>query len=132
MGPRRAGVEQLARKIGQIFAAQPVDRRELEGIDLSQIEVIVPVMVAQDSAVSSFFTIPWLAKAFRDAMRKQGLTRQVVLTSLLVVHIEELEALCTFGRAGKLVLRECFLFGGKKGNPRQGRYFVFEDILLNS
>jgi hypothetical protein len=125
-----AGVEQLARKIGQIFAAKPADRRELEGIDLSQIEVIVPVMVAQDSAVASFFTIPWLAKTFRDAMRKQGLTRQVVLTSLLVVHIEELEDLCTFGRAGKLALSECFLFGGKKGDPRQGHYFVFDDILL--
>jgi hypothetical protein len=125
-----AGVEQLARKIGQIFAAKPADRREPEGIDLSQIEVIVPVMVAHDSAVSSFFTIPWLAKTFRDAMRKQSLTRRVILTSLLVAHIEELENLCTFGRAGKLVLSECFLFGGKKGDPRQGHYFVFEDILL--
>jgi hypothetical protein len=125
-----AGVEQLARKIGQIFAGRPADRRDLEGIDLSQIEVIVPVMVAQDSAVSSFFTIPWLAKTFRDAMRKQRLTRQVVLTSLLVIHIEELENLCAFGRAGKLALGECFLFGGKKGDPRQGHYFVFDDILL--
>lgn len=87
-------------------------------------------MVAQDSAVSSFFTIPWLARTFHDAMRKQSLIRQAVLTSLLVVHIEELENLCAFGRAGKLALSDCFLFGGKKGDPRQGHYFVFEDILL--
>jgi hypothetical protein len=124
-----AGVEQLARKIGQVFSARPADRRELEGIDLSQVDVIVPVMVAQDSAVSSFFTIPWLAKTFRDAMRKRILMRKVVWTSLLVVHVEELENLCTFGRAGKLALSECFLFGGKKGDPRQGHYFVFDDIL---
>jgi hypothetical protein len=124
-----AGLEQLVRKISQVFAAHKNDQRELEGIDLSQIDIVVPVLVVQDNFVSSFLTVPWLAKSFRDLMRKKTLNHKVVLTSLLVLHVEDVENLHTYVKAGDFSLGECLIQAGKKGDPGPGRLFAFADLL---
>jgi hypothetical protein len=64
-----AGVEQLARKIGQVFAADQKERRMLATADLSDVKIVVPALVVQDGFVSSFFTVPWLAKRFRSVLK---------------------------------------------------------------
>jgi hypothetical protein len=124
-----AGLEQLVRKISQVFAAHENGQRELEGIDLSQIDVVVPVLVVQDNFVSSFLTVPWLAKSFRDSMRKKALNHKVVLTSLLALHVEDVENLHTYVKAGDFSLGECLIQAGKNGDPRPGRLFAFADLL---
>jgi hypothetical protein len=125
-----AGVEQLARKIGHVFAAKKEDERELEGIDLSQVKIVVPVLVVQDNFASSRLTTPWLAKAFRDLMRKQSLSRRIVVVSLLVLHVEDIESLQTYMQSGNFRLGDCFLFAGKRGDPGLFQpVFQFSDIF---
>ncbi len=125
-----AGVEQLARKISQVFAANPKERRVLEGIDLALIDIIVPVLVVQDNFVSSMFTVPWLAKSFRDLMRKKSIDRRVVWTSLLVLHVADVESIQTYIKAGNFSVGECLLYAGKCGDPGSAqRLFEFSDLF---
>jgi hypothetical protein len=124
-----AGLEQLTRKIAQVFAGDKKEQRYLENIDLSLVDIVVPVLVVQDNFVSSIFTLPWLAKTFRDAMRKKSLNRRVVLTSLLVLHVEDVENVHTYVKAGDFSLAECLLYAGKKGDPGPSRLFAFADLL---
>jgi hypothetical protein len=125
-----AGVEQLARKIGQVFARDKRVRRELEGIDVSGVDIVVPVLVVQDNFASSFLTVPWLAKSFRDLMRKTAvLDRRVVWTSLLVLHAEDVEKLSTYVKARVFSLSECLLDCSKMGDPGPGRLFSFDQLL---
>jgi hypothetical protein len=112
-----AGVEQLARKIAYLFASKPAERRKLEGIDISPVDIIVPALVVQDDFVSSRFTLPWLASTFRSLMRKKSLDKRVVLTSLLVLHIEDVESIETYKKTGDFSLAECLLYAGKCGDP---------------
>jgi len=123
-----AGVEQLARKISQVFAATPKERRELEGIDLSPIDIVVPVLVVQDNFVSSMFTVPWLARSFRDLMRKKSINPKIVWTSLLVLHVEDVESIQTYIKKGDFSVGECLLYAGKCGDPGSGQgLFEFSD-----
>jgi len=125
-----AGVEQLARKISQVFATKMEERRELEGIDLSSIDIVVPVLVVQDNFVSSMLTIPWLAKSFRDLMRKKSINHKVVLTSLLVLHVEDVESIQTYIKTGNFSLGECLLYAGKCGDPGPPQHlFQFSDLF---
>lgn len=125
-----AGVEQLARKIGQLFGASVKEQRKLENIDLSNTTIVIPVLVVQDGFVSSLFTVPWLAKSFRDLMRKENLRRTVIWTSLLVLHVEDVEKLRSYNQAVKLSLAECLLFASKMGDPGpEQRIFAFADTL---
>jgi hypothetical protein len=124
-----AGVEQLVRKISQVFARKPAERRELDGIDLSPIDIIVPVLVVQDNFVSSMLTLPWLAKSFRDSMRKKSVDPRVVLTSLLVLHVEDVESIQTYIKTGHFSVGECLLHAGKRGDPGSTRLFDFSDLF---
>jgi hypothetical protein len=125
-----AGVEQLARKISQVFAANPKERRELEGIDLSPVDIVVPVLVIQDNFVSSMFTVPWLARSFRDSMRKKSINHKVVWTSLLVLHVEDVESIQTYIKNGDFSVGECLLYAGKCGDPGSGQgLFEFSDLF---
>lgn len=112
-----AGVEQLVRKISHVFAAKQAERRELEGVDLSSIDIVVPIMVVQDNFVSSIFVVPWLAKLFRDTIRMKPLVKKVVVTSLLVLHVEDVESIQAYSKTGQFSIGECLLYAGKCGDP---------------
>ncbi len=125
-----AGVEQLVRKISQVFAAKAAERRALEGIDLAPIDIVVPVLVVQDNFVSSMFTLPWLAKTFRDLIRKKSINHKIVLTSLLVLHVEDVESIGTYIKTGGFSVGECMLYAGKCGDPGSSqRLFEFADLF---
>lgn len=125
-----AGVEQLARKIGYVFAAHPAQSRELENIDVSAVRIVVPVLVVQDSFVSSMFTVPWLAKSFRDLVRKKSISNKVVLTSLLVLHVEDVESIQTYIKSGHFSVADCLLYVGKRGDPGLSQpVFDFADVF---
>lgn len=125
-----AGVEQLARKISQVFAKDPAKRRELEDIDLTDVTIVVPVLIVQENFASSMFTTPWLAKSFRDLMRKASLLRGIVITSLLVLHVEEVESMQTYIAGKPFSVSECLLHAGKCGDPgSSNRLFEFSDLF---
>src|ERR1700722_6782745 len=124
-----AGIEQLTRKIGRVFARDTKIRRQLEGVDISTIDIVIPVLVVQETFVSSFFTLPWLAKTFRDSMRKQALDRRLVVMGLLVLHVEDVERLSSYVKAGSFTLGNCLLDAAKRGDPGPNRLFTFTDLL---
>jgi hypothetical protein len=123
-----AGVEQLARKMGQIFARDEKTRRKIEGCDLTGIKIVVPVLVVQDSFVSSLLSAPWLIKSFRDLMRKTT-SINVIWPSLLVLHVEDVEKLSLYVRSRAVSLSECLLAISKLGDPSPGKLFSFEGAL---
>jgi hypothetical protein len=123
-----AGVEQLARKIGQVFAHDEKTRRTLEGCDLTGIKIVVPVLVIQDGFASSMLSAPWLIKSFRDMMRKTN-RLNVVWPSLLVLHVEDVEKLSIYVKSRAVSLSECLLAISKLGDPRPGKLFSFEGAL---
>src|SRR5260370_15603298 len=125
-----AGAEQLARKISQVFAAAPKEPHELEGIDLSPVDIVGPVLFVQDNFVSSMFTVPWLARSFRDSMRKKSINHKVVWTSLLVLHVEDVESIQTYINEGDFSVGECLLYAGKCGDPGSAQgLFEFSDLF---
>jgi len=124
-----AGVEQLSRKIGQVFARSKKVRRNVEALDLSAVEIVIPVLVVQDNFASSMLTVPWLAKSFRDLMRKVDLDRKVVWPSLLVLHVEDVEKLSIYVKSRPVSLSECLLLASKMGDPTPGRVFSFDQVL---
>jgi hypothetical protein len=131
-GTPGGGIEQLVRKISQLFDKKPDTRRQVDGIDPTQIGVVIPVMVVQEPFVASMFTAPWLSKRFRDLMRKKtgGLLRKVMWTGLVVIHIEELERLCAHVAAGHVLITECLSNRTSKGDPGSGhRIFTFWDSV---
>ncbi|MGC1966167.1 MAG: hypothetical protein WA673_06890 [Candidatus Acidiferrales bacterium] len=128
----RAGIEQLTRKISEVFAGRPSERRSVENANLTAVKTIIPVLVVQDGFVSSLFTTPWPAKTFRDQMRKiADLDRRVVLTSLLVLHVEDVETLAAYAKSGVISLTQCLADISQMGDPRPGRLFSF-DIAFRS
>jgi len=76
------------------------------------------------------FTIPWLAKSFRDLMRKKSLDKKVVLTSLLVLRVEDVESIQTYIQVGHFSVGECLLYAGKRGDPGVSQpVFQFSDLF---
>jgi hypothetical protein len=45
------------------------------------------------------------------------------------LHVEDVENLHTYIKAGDFSLGECLLQAGKKGDPGPGRLFAFADLL---
>src|SRR5712692_1262068 len=88
-----AGIEQLARKIGAVFAANPKQRRPLVGLDSSGVKIVVPVLIVQESFVSSEVTVPYLVDIFGTLKRKQQLDQSVVYTFPIILDVSELESL---------------------------------------
>jgi hypothetical protein len=125
----RAGVEQLSRKIGYVFGRNEKLRRSVEGLDSTKVKIIIPVLVVQDEFVSSPLTVPWLAKEFRDLMRKIDLSRHVLWPSLVVLHVEDVEKLGTYAKAKAVSVSECLLIAAKMGDPRPGNIFSFDQVL---
>lgn len=80
-----AGLEQLVRKIGQVFGSGSGGRRTVEGVDITGIRQIIPAVVLQDRCASSELAGPWYAHRFRDAMLKSGAGLSVSCSGVVVV-----------------------------------------------
>lgn len=124
-----AGAEQLSRKIGYVFGSDEKRKRNIESLDSAAIKIVIPVLVVQDEFVSSPLTVPWLAKVFRDLMRKTVLSPGVLWPSLVVLHVEDVEKLATYVKAKAVSLTECLMFSSKMGDPRVGNIFSFDQVL---
>ena len=104
-----AGIEQLARKIGTVFAANPKQRRPLVGLDSSEVKIVVPVLIVQESFVSSEVTVPYLVDIFGNLKRKQHLDQRVVYTAPIVLDVSEVESLKPYVTGKKLSMVECLM-----------------------
>jgi hypothetical protein len=104
-----AGIEQLVRKIGAVFAANPKRRRPLVGLDSSEAKIVVPVLIVQESFVSSEVTAPYLVEAFGSLKRKQQLDQGVSYTFPIILDVSELESLKPYVTGRKLSVVECLM-----------------------
>jgi hypothetical protein len=104
-----AGMEQLTRKIGAVFAADPKQRRPLAGLDSSKVKIVIPVLVVQESFVSSEVTVPYLIDIFGSLKRKQQLDPAVFYTFPIVLDVSELETLKPYVVGKKVRIVECLM-----------------------
>ena len=104
-----AGIEQLTRKIGAVFAANPKQRRPLVGLDSSEVKIVVPVLIVQESFVSSEVTVPYLVDIFGTLKRKQQLDQNVVYTFPIILDVSEVESVKPYVIGKKLSMVECLM-----------------------
>ena len=121
-----AGVEQLVRKIAAVFAEKPVTRRSLKGFDTSSVRVVIPVLVVQESFVSSELTASYLVDVFGTLKRKERLDPSITCTFPVVMDVSEVEALKPFLAAGKVSLIDCLMERVRMGS---GGLLSFRDFF---
>jgi hypothetical protein len=123
---RGAGVEQLIRKLGAVFAANPKQRRAITGLDTSRIETIIPVLIVQDSFVSSEITASLLTEIFATMKEKVALDRSICCTPLLVMDISDIEMLKPFLIQQTVSLVDCLT---ERATMEVGRFLSFRDFF---
>lgn len=106
---KRAGMEQLARKVGAVFAAKPSQRRILNGIDSSPAAVVVPMLITQEPFASSEIIGPYLASIFGSLKRKQQISPKINCTPPLILDVSEVERLKPYLQAGKVSFMDCIM-----------------------
>jgi len=97
-----AGIEQLFRKLAALFAEVPERRRHIDGLDTSNTEIVIPVLIVQDSFVSSELTASYLADVFASLLNRERIDPKVACTFPLVLDVSDLEALRPFLAAGEI------------------------------
>jgi hypothetical protein len=108
-GDKGAGIEQLTRKIGAVFAANAKQRRSLVGLDSADVRVVVPVLIVQESYISSEVTAPYLVDLFGALKRKQQLDPRVYYSFPLVLDVSEIEALKPYVSKKKVSFVDCIM-----------------------
>lgn len=121
-----AGMEQLCRKIASVFAGKPSQRRALHNIDDSTVRTVIPVLIVQDSFVSSEITSSYLMDIFGELKRKCALRVGIYCTFPIVIEIAELEALKPFLAAGTISFPECLMERIRFGSSR---FLSFRDFF---
>jgi hypothetical protein len=125
-GGKKAGMEQLARKVGAVFAATAKLRRPLQDIDHSRVKVVVPLLIVQEPFISSEITTPYLVDIFGTLKRKQQLDPKVTCTIPLVLDISEIESLGPYLLSGKISFIDCIMERVQLGGTR---FLSFGDFL---
>lgn len=123
---RGAGVEQLARKIGRAFHVRDYRRRAVQGLDVSGIATVVPVMVVQDPFISSYLTSFYLCGEFRSAMQAQELSRRTTCTGLQLLHVADIETLRPYVASKQCSVADCIMGRARLGDkaPAFDDYFI--------
>jgi hypothetical protein len=121
-----AGIEQLVRKIAAVFAENPAKRRPIRGIDTSGVKVVIPVLVVQESFVSSEITASCLADLFGTLKRKEKLDSSVAYTFPLVMDVSEVEFLKPYLAGQNVSLIDCLMERVRMGH---GGFLSFRDFF---
>lgn len=101
------GLAQLARKIGQLFASNSTKRRSITGLDASQISVVVPILIVQDSFVGSEIVHPFLYEVFGSLKRMESFERRITIIGPLVHSVGDVEMVRPYLKSGKMSFCEC-------------------------
>jgi hypothetical protein len=122
---RGAGVEQLARKIFQVFNAKPTQKRKLRGLDSSRCRVVVPILVVQEPFVSSPLISRYLCGEFRSA-KSTELSKRITCAGLQILDVGELEGIRPYIRSGQIGFNDCLMGRARLGDnaPPFGEYFA--------
>jgi hypothetical protein len=128
---KTGALRQMASNITQLFNKNRAQRREIDGLDLTNAQVIVPVLVVQERFVSSPLTGYFLAESFRSELRKQRLTQDIdcQCQGLIVIDADDVEALrvCNSNiQIQPLILETAFFERSRHGDV----VYDFHDFLI--
>lgn len=126
---KTGALRQMASHITQAFCKKQSERREIDGLDLTNAEIIVPVLVVQEKFVSSPLTAYFLADSFRSELRKQRLTRDIncQCQGLLVMDAYDVEALRVCNSNSAFDLLNCIFERSRHGDA----VYDFQDFLID-
>ena len=85
----------------------PECRRHIDGLDTSNTRIVIPVLIVQDSFVSSELTASYLADVFGALLNRERIDHKVVCTFPLVLDVSDLEALRPFLAVGEISFGDC-------------------------
>ena len=123
---KKAGLEQLSRKVGAIFAAKDHQKRLLHGIDLSNVKVVVPMLIVQEPFISSEITATYLVEEFGSLKRKQQMDPSITCTFPLILDVSEVENLKPYLSSGKISFIDCIM---KRIGTGSSGFLSFGDFL---
>ena len=86
------GCDQLADKIGRLFASDTTQRRALDALPVHHVRSVVPVLVLQDQILRVPFLNWYLNKRFLSALSAHGVRCDVMVRPLTVIGIQDLES----------------------------------------
>lgn len=87
------GCDQLAKKIGALFAEDAMARRHLKDLPLDHIRAVIPTLVVQDHVLRVPFLNWYMNKKFQETLNRFNLRPGVLVRPLTVVNIQELESM---------------------------------------
>lgn len=99
-GKFATGCDQLADKIGELFAEDDTVRKELEELPLDHFRSVLPVLVLQDHIFRVPFLNWYLNKQFQERLRHYPLRVGVFIRPLTVVNIQDLESMVHSAEGG--------------------------------
>lgn len=129
-GSSKSGaLRQIASNITQVFNKNRTQRREIDGLDLSKVHVVVPILVVQEKFVSSPLTAYFLADSFRSELRKQRLVRDIdcQCPSLVVMDAYDVEALRVSNSNSAFDLLNCVFERSRLGD----QVYDFHEFLID-
>jgi hypothetical protein len=94
------GCEQLARKIQVLFNRREARRKRLQEIPLQDVTRVIPVLVVHDHLLRGPLVNWLLNKKFHQLLDRSQLRHGVIVDSLNVVSINELETMAQSSEAG--------------------------------
>lgn len=86
------GCEQLADKIGALFAEDLTLRRELCDLPVAHVRAVVPILVLQDHILRVPFLNWHLNKYFQEKLRTHNVRSDILVRPLTVINIHDLES----------------------------------------
>lgn len=126
---KNGALSQIANNITRSFAKKRTERRQIEGLELANARVVVPVLVVQEKFVSSPLTAYFLADSFRSALRKQRLTTDIdcQCQGLLVMDAYDVEALRVCNLTSTFNLVDCIFERSRLGD----KAYDFHDFVID-
>jgi hypothetical protein len=86
------GCEQLADKIGALFASDLMLRRELFDLTVDNVRAVVPILVLQDHILRVPFLNWHLNKYFQARLQTHNIRKDILVRPLTVINIHDLES----------------------------------------
>jgi hypothetical protein len=85
------GCDQLAQKIGSLFAEDQKTKKHLEGVSTEHVKVVLPILVLQDHILRVPLLNWYLNGRFQEKMKSQRVRAGLLVRQLTVICIQDLE-----------------------------------------
>lgn len=126
---KTGALRQIASNITQVFSKNRAQRREIDGLDVTKAQVIVPVLIVQERFVGSPLTAYFLADSFRSELRKRRLNQDIdcQCQGLIVLDAYDVEALRVCNSNPAFDLLNCIFERSRHGDV----VYDFHDFLID-